>query len=129
MHQTVKDFVTRPDFKTVLDLYNDPISSANGHSFLAKFGLAMIQGVPSSTVQHSSDQIQWLSLELRDTLFELCSDAFHYAESTTGFCENQLLDSISDHQYTAFFSRERYHTALDNTAYYRPRKWPIDSHL
>jgi hypothetical protein len=50
MHQIVKYFATRPGFKGVLDLYNDPIGSENGHSFLAEFGLAMIQGAPSSTV-------------------------------------------------------------------------------
>jgi hypothetical protein len=70
MHQTVKDFVNRPGFKGVLDLPNDPISSENGHSFVVKFGLAMIQGAPLSTLQHSSDQIPWLSFQLRSDLFE-----------------------------------------------------------
>lgn len=129
MHQTVKDFVARPGFKSVLDLPNDPISSENGHSFLAKFGLAMIQGAPSSTVQHAPNQIPWLSSNLRRNLFALCTDAFHYAELTTGFSQNQLLDTIPDRQFVAFFPQGRYDSDVDAMMDYAPRKWPIESRL
>lgn len=129
MHQTVRDFVTRPGFKGVLDLPNNPISSENGHSFLAKFGFAMIKGAASRSGGRFCNRIPWLSWERGEELFALCSGAFYRAELTTGLSQGRLLESIRDQQFADFFPQDRYDNDLGAMMDYRPRKWPIDSRL
>ncbi|EXJ73272.1 uncharacterized protein A1O5_03032 [Cladophialophora psammophila CBS 110553] len=131
MHQTVKDFVTRPGFKASLSIDRNFTKYENGHSFFAKFGLTLIASSVETTQAHSNSRIPWLTKIIADNLFSLCANSFHNAERTTGFSQSGLLDSIDDAQFQSFFSQQRYdddeeYRALND---YRPRRWPIDSRL
>ena len=128
MHQTVKEYVARPEFKGVLDLPNSLISTENGHSFLAKFGLVMIKGAISRAGGVGRNKIQWLSLDCEKN-FELCAEAYAQAEITTGLSQGHLLESVSDRQFAHFFPQDRYDNDPDAAMDYKPRKWPIDTRL
>ena len=92
MHQTVKDFVTQPGFRRRI-LPIDPSESAeNGHSFLAKYGMARLVGewrkLPG---RPPSGPLSPAMLRNFDTWFEFMMHATQ-AELTTGKSLKAYLD-------------------------------------
>jgi hypothetical protein len=131
MHQSVRDFVASLKFKNIFEWANDPMCFENGYSFMAKFGLALLYGKPSTCNSdlRSSSKIPWLNAALGELLFNLCAGAFHEAERTIGLSQGNLLDSVPDQQFLRFFSQSHYRDDGYGILVYSPRKWPIDSRL
>jgi hypothetical protein len=94
MHQTVKDFVSRPGFECrMLGRSYAPLHE-NGFSFLMKYGLA-IRELLNHDIEllDSRSVIRWEMVDF--DIFDLLRVA-HRAEETTGNNQEKFLDSIGD---------------------------------
>jgi hypothetical protein len=93
MHQTVKDFVSKPGFRQLIT-NEDNDSKENGYSFLAKYGLAQLTlerkrfSIPgySSLPGYALSLSNWLPYLWYATR----------AESSTGTSQKHLLDAASE---------------------------------
>lgn len=97
MHQTVKDFVSRPGFeRRMLGRSYAPLHE-NGFSFLMKYGLAIQEllhhdlKLPVSSSVARSDIIEFGVTDLLHMA--------HRAEETTGNNQEKFLDSIGDERF------------------------------
>ena len=90
IHQTVKEFVSRPGFPQYILRTSHPIIPDNGHTFLSRF---YISSLISSLISLSSesavaDGYLW-------KLSEGFADHAYDAETSTGVCQESFLDEIS----------------------------------
>jgi hypothetical protein len=100
MHQTVKDFVSRPGFeRCMLGRSYAPLHE-NGFAFLMKYGLAIRE-----VLRHDRklpDSFSVVRSEITEfSIFHLLHLA-HRAEETTGNNQEKFLDSIGDERVPVF---------------------------
>ena len=98
MHQTVKDFVSRPGFeRRMLGRSYAPLHE-NGFSFLMKYGLAIWE-----LLDHDPKPLDSSSVVRREKNIEFSTDYLlrvaHRAEETTGNNQEKFLDSIGDERF------------------------------
>ena len=99
MHQTVKDFVSRPGFeRRMLGRSYAPLHE-NGFSFLMKYGLVMRE------LLCHDPQLPGLSYELGIALLLRVA---HRAEETTGNNQEKFIDSIGDERFRSSVFIEEY---------------------
>ena len=85
IHQTVKEFVSRPGFPQYILQTSHPIIPDNGHTFLSRFFI-------SSLVSLSSESV--VSDRKLQRLWEGFADHAYDAETSTGVCQESFLDEI-----------------------------------
>ena len=85
IHQTVKEFVSRPGFPQYILRTSHPIIPDNGHTFLSRFYISSLISLSSeSVVSHSKLRMLW----------EGFADHAYDAETSTGVCQKSFLDEI-----------------------------------
>ena len=95
IHQTVKEFVSRPGFPQYILRTSHRIVPDNGHTFLSRFFISSLVSLHSESVV-SDRQVQ--------SLWEGFADHAYDAETSTGVCQQGFLDEM-DHEALRFVSQ------------------------
>ena len=85
IHQTVKEFVSRPGFPQYILRTSHPIIPDNGHTFLSRFFISSLISLASESV---------IPDRKLQRLWEGFADHAYDAETSTGVCQESFLDEI-----------------------------------
>ena len=89
IHQTVKEFVSRPGFARTMQETSQPIIPDNGHTFLSKFYLAFLMS-PNFDLLIRQASLKRKPIEIWNAFADHACDA----ETSTGVSQQDFLDSL-----------------------------------
>lgn len=102
MHETVREFISSPRFQEVIVGPAAIFNAQNGYTELAKLFLVAAKCPPNMIIFGGHE---------KQILLKLCMSYCHFAESTTGLCQSELIDSLKPSDWKKlhdiYFENER----------------------
>ena len=89
IHQTVKEFVSRPGFPKTMQEMSQPTAPDNGHTFLSRFYLAFLMS-PNFDSINRKPLVKRTPLEIWNSFTDHACDA----ETSTGVSQQDFFDSV-----------------------------------